>query len=147
METIVRNAMVEDKERLILFLEAADLGTIGVEEGIDYFLLVENEAGAIQATIGIEPLGDVGLLRSLAMTEGMTENDLLLIFEQMLALAREKQLRSLYLATNKPISIPFFAMLGFAKVDKEKLPEQLYQSGHVKNILIVDNSLFMSLNL
>lgn len=147
METIIRSAEVKDVKKLISFLQKASLGTEGVEESIEYFLLLEDEQGSIHATLGIEPLGSVGLLRSLVMTESATEKDLLMIFDQMLKLSREKQLQRLYLATNKETSLPFFSMLGFEKEDKEYLPEELLLSQHVKHILNVDNSLFMVLTI
>lgn len=147
VETMVRCAQVEDVRKLVNFLEKANLGTDGVEEAVDYFLLLEDEAGNIQATLGIEPHGPVGLLRSLAITSRASEKELLLIFEQMLLLAKEKQMQSLYLATNKKGSVQFFEMMGFQQVEREKLHEKIFDSAHVQHILTVDNSLFMELKL
>lgn len=147
VEAIVRCAQSEDANRLISFLQEAKLGTEGVKESIEYFLLLENQEGRIQATLGIEPLGKVGLLRSLVMTQGTNEKDLMMIFEQMLKLAHEKKIESLYLATNKETSLSFFAMLGFKKEGKETLPQELFRSEHVKHITTVDNSFFMVLSL
>lgn len=144
---MVRCAQVEDKHRLISFLQEANLGTEGIEETIEYFLIMEDEDRRIRATLGIEPLGEVGLLRSLAVTSQAGENDLLIIFEQMLKLAREKQLVQLFLATNKNSSIHFFSLLGFEMEEQSNLPQELFRSEHVKHILNVDNSLFMRLNL
>lgn len=147
METIVRCAQTEDIQRLIAFLNEASLGTDGVEESIEFFLIMEDENGRINATLGIEPLGKYGLLRSLAITQQASESDLMLIFNQMLKLAREKELESLYLATNKHSSLPFFSLIGFEQEKKENLPQELFSSDHVNHILTVDNSLFMVLNL
>lgn len=147
VEMIVRCAQAGDKEKLISFLEKANLGTAGVEESIDYFLLLEDEKGQVQATLGIEPLGEHGLLRSLAVTPKTGENELLFIFEEMFKLAREKELKSLFLATNKHTSLSFFTVLGFEKEEKENLPQVLFNSDHVKHILNVDNSVFMVLKL
>lgn len=144
---MVRCAQVEDVKKLVNFLEKANLGTDGVEEAVDYFLLLEDEAGNIQATLGIEPHGRVGLLRSLAITSQASEKELLLIFEQMLLLARDKQMQSLYLATNKKGSVQFFEMMGFQQVEKKALHEKIFESAHVQHILTVDNSLFMELKL
>lgn len=147
VEAIVRCAQAVDKDKLISFLHEANLGTEGVEEAIEYFLIMEDEQSSIQATLGIEPFGSFGLLRSLAMTSRAKENDLFIIFEQMLKLAREKQVMSLYLATNKPSSVQFFKLLGFEMVDQRDLPQKLFTSEHVNHILNVDNSLFMELKL
>lgn len=147
MESTIRCAEALDKQRLLSFLTEARLETSGVEEFIDYFLLLENEDGSIRATLGIEPLGEIGLLRSLVMTSRTSEKDILLMFEQMLVLARDKQLQTLYLATNKEASLPFFMALGFVKTEKEDLPEGISLSTHGNHLLTVDNSVFLMLNL
>jgi len=147
MEAVVRCAKVEDVKKLTSFLEKANLGTEGVKEAVDYFLLLEDGSGSIQATLGIEPHGAVGLLRSLAITGDASEREILLIFEQMLLLANEKHMEALYLATNKHSSVQFFEMIGFQKVERESLNKNILSSAHVKHILTVDNSLFMELRL
>ncbi|KAB2336498.1 hypothetical protein F7731_08970 [Cytobacillus depressus] len=147
MADFIRYAGADDRERLTIFLDQAKLNTDGLEHSIDYFLIMENEEREVRATLGIEPLGKVGLLRSLVMTKEMSENDLFILFEQILRLAREKQLQSLYLSSNKRASIAFFQMLGFEEVDKKSLPEELYVSDHVKHILTVDNSFFLKLSI
>ncbi|MDZ5471797.1 hypothetical protein SM124_08555 [Bacillus sp. 31A1R] len=147
METIVRCAKTEDTNKLTTFLENASLSAEGIEQAIDYFLVLEDDKGNINATLGIEPLGEIGLLRSLVMTSKTSEKELLMMFEQMLLLARDKHLKSLYLATNKSGTLPFFSMMGFVKEEKNLLPEELFQSDHVKHILTVDNSLFMKLTI
>lgn len=147
METTVRCAQPVDRTRLISFLNQANLGTEGVEESIDFFLIMEDENNSIQATLGIEPLGKIGLLRSLAMTSQANEHDLFMIFEQMLKLSKEKKLEKLYLATNKSTTIPFFSLLGFKREELSLLPKELFRSQHVNHILNVDNSIFMVLEL
>lgn len=147
METIVRCAQAVDKGRLISFLSQANLGIEGVEESIEFFLIMEDENSRIQATLGIEPIGKIGLLRSLAMTTQANENDLFVIFEQMLKLSKEKKLEKLYLATNKSTTLPFFSLLGFKREEFSLLPKELFRSQHVSHILNVDNSTFMVLEL
>ena len=147
MAAYIRCAAEEDVDKVRDFLEQARLNAEGIAEAIDYFLIMETEDEQIKATLGIEPLGTIGLLRSLAMTKDMSENDLFILFEQTLMLARDRQLQTLYLSTNKKASVSFFHLLGFQEVDKESLPEKLYESDHVKHILTVDNSLFLKLTL
>ncbi|WP_075983198.1 GNAT family N-acetyltransferase [Bacillus massilinigeriensis] len=147
METLVRGGKVEDVDKLIAFLNEARVGTEGVESGIEYFLIMEDKDGNIKATLGIEPLGSYGLLRSLVMTSVLKEQDILVMFEQILRLARERQLTTLYLATNKSKSLDFFQVIGFEKEETEELPKELMHSKHVQYILSVDNSVFMRLNL
>ena len=68
MDMVIRRAKAEDLSKLISFLGQAKVGTNGVEKTIDCFLMIEDEMGNLQATIGIEPLGQVGLIRSLVMS-------------------------------------------------------------------------------
>jgi N-acetylglutamate synthase-like GNAT family acetyltransferase len=147
METMIRMATEQDLATLVDFLEKANLGTEGVRETIEYFLLMEDESGRLRATLGVEPFGGNGLLRSLVFTSGVKENEILTLFEQILRLTKEKNISSLFLATNKQASVPFFEMLGFSVMEEEDLPEDLYQSEHIKNILTVDNSVFLKFQL
>jgi N-acetylglutamate synthase-like GNAT family acetyltransferase len=148
METgVVRCAQLEDMDRLAAFLEAANLSTDGIKDAIEYFLIMENDSGDIKATLGIEPHGEVGLLRSLVMSASASENDLFVLFEQILMLARDRNLNSLYLASNKRNSLDFFRLLGFKQEETEQLPEVLFESDHVKHILTVDNSFFLKLSM
>lgn len=147
METMIRMATEKDLPTLVDFLEKANLGTEGVKETIEYFLLMEDESGKLKATLGIEPFGSNGLLRSLVVTAGMGENEILMLFERILKLTKEKNISSLFLATNKATSVPFFEMLGFSAIEEVGLPDELYQSEHIKNILGVDNAWFLKLDM
>jgi N-acetylglutamate synthase-like GNAT family acetyltransferase len=147
METMIRMATEQDLPNLVNFLEKANLGTEGVKETVEYFLLMEDENGSLRATLGVEPFGENGLLRSLVISAGMKENEILALFEQILRLTKEKNISNLFLATNKHTSVPFFEMLGFSTIEEEDLPEVLYQSEHIKNILTVDNSVFLKFQM
>ena len=145
MNSVIRRAEVQDIQSLVAFLEKAGLNTEGVAETMDSFLIMEDEHGRIEATIGMEPFGDMGLLRSLVMTAQMSENDLFLLFEQMFLLAKEKGMKDIFMATNKLGAMKLVEILGFQQVDKTDLPETLCQSEHVQHILTVDNSAFLKL--
>ncbi|MBS4190078.1 hypothetical protein KHA94_07655 [Bacillus sp. FJAT-49705] len=146
MEAIIKCAGSEDLSRLELFLQKANLSTEGIQKSIDYFLIMENKMTEMKATIGIEPIGKIGLLRSLAITKGSSEKELFLLFEQILKLAKDKQLETLYLASNKKNSLEFFRLLGFVQ-ETSDLPAALHESEHVKHILTVDNSYFLKLSI
>ncbi|WP_313770656.1 hypothetical protein [Bacillus sp. S/N-304-OC-R1] len=147
MTAFIRCAAVDDVEKLRDFLDQAKLNSEGIESAIDYFLIMESNVGEIKATLGIEPLGTIGLLRSLVMTKDMSENDVFILFEQILMLAKDRGLQELYLSSNKKASVSFFQLLGFKEAKKESLPDELYESDHVKHILTVDNSFFLKLSL
>lgn len=147
MEAIIRCAGVEDATRLEVFLDKANLSTDGLNESIGYFLIMENDFGDIIGTLGIEPLGKWGLLRSLAVTSDVTEKGLFVLFEHILLLAKDLKLESLYLATNKKSLVELFRLMGFTEEETKSLPDALYESEHVKYILTVDNSFFLKLSI
>ena len=84
-----------------------------------------------------------GLLRSLVVTASISENDLLSLFREMFLLAKNKEIKDLYLATNKLGAMKFVEVLGFEPVDKDHIPMAFSSSEHVKHILTVDNSVFL----
>ncbi|NRD77197.1 hypothetical protein HPT25_06760 [Bacillus sp. BRMEA1] len=148
MPGIIRKAMKEDLSILEEFLIRANLGTSGIsDEDACSFLLLENESGVLEGTLGMETIAEYGFLRSLVVKPGQVEKEIIVLFEQMVKLAKSKGMRSLFLATNKIVTLPFFNMLGFEKVEREELPKEFYQSEHIRHVLNVDNSLFLKFSL
>ena len=148
MQALIRCANKEDLGALREFLTRANLGTEGLtEETVEYFLLLEDEDGTIKGTLGIEALAECGLLRSLVVSPGQAEKDIVLLITQMMQLAKEKGMRSLFLATNKGVALPFFELLGFVKVGRDQLPAELYSLEHIRQVFSVDNSLFLKFSL
>ncbi|WP_160724197.1 GNAT family N-acetyltransferase [Bacillus sp. USDA818B3_A] len=148
MQALIRKANQEDLENLREFLTRARLGTDGLTaETIDYFLLLENEDGTICGSLGIEAFRENGMLRSLVVTPGQADKEIFVLFEQMVKLAKEKGIKSLFLATNKSVALPFFELMGFQKVDRETLPTEFQNSAHIRHVLNVDNSLFLKFSL
>lgn len=144
MQAQIRSAARKDLQRLKQFLVRAGLSIGGLsEETIEYFLMMEDEEGNLYGTLGIEKFGEKGLLRSLVITSGKVEEDLLLLFQQAFQYAREKQITQLFLATNKQNAIPFFQVMGFRVIDQRELPKDLVDSPHILSILTVDNSVFL----
>ncbi|MGF2618246.1 hypothetical protein FZC84_19830 [Rossellomorea vietnamensis] len=139
----IRRALEKDSERIKRFLERAELSTVGIEDSIDNFLIVENEAFEIEGTLGLEILERTGLLRSLVVKPTMDGDDLFALFQNILQLGREKQLSTLYLVSNKQASVQFFHLLGFQQVDKSKCVEELQQFTHAKAVSTVDNCTIM----
>ena len=93
------------------------------------------------------PSQEFGLLRSLAVTTGQADKDILLLFDQMLQLAKDKGMRGLFLATNKGAALGFFELLGFKPVDSGRFTCEFYNSEHIRHVLNVDNSLFLKFSL
>jgi N-acetylglutamate synthase-like GNAT family acetyltransferase len=148
MQALIRSANQGDLGKLREFLSRANLGTDGLTaETVEYFLLLEDEAGAIKGTLGIEAFAEYGLLRSLAISPGLAEKDIYILINQMMQLAKEKGMKSVFLATNKGGALTFFELLGFRRVDKDELPAEFYHSEHIRHVFNVDNSLFLKFSI
>jgi N-acetylglutamate synthase-like GNAT family acetyltransferase len=148
MKTLIRQANKEDLEGLRKFLERANLGSDGLTgESVSSFLLLEDEAGGLKGSLGMEVFEEFGLLRSLVVSAGQAEKEIFMLFDQMVALAKEKGMKSLFLATNKGAALPFFELMGFEKIGRGELPAGFYQSEHIRQVLNVDNSVFLKFNL
>jgi len=148
MQALIRSATKEDLNHLQEFLKRAGLGTDGLsEETTQYFLLLEDEDKTLRGTLGIEPFAETGLLRSLVVSPGQAEKDIYLLIQQMMVLAKDKGMKSLFLATNKGTARPFFELLGFKPVDRTELPAEFSHSEHIRHVLNVDNSLFLKFSL
>jgi N-acetylglutamate synthase-like GNAT family acetyltransferase len=148
MKTLIRQANKEDLEGLRKFLERANLGSDGLTgESVSSFLLLEDEAGGLKGSLGMEVFEEFGLLRSLVVSAGQAEKEIFMLFDQMVALAKEKGMKSLFLATNKGAALPFFELMGFEKIGRGELPVGFYQSEHIRQVLNVDNSVFLKFNL
>jgi N-acetylglutamate synthase-like GNAT family acetyltransferase len=148
MQAVIRKADKQDLGNLTAFLTKANLGTDGVtEETVGYFLLLEDLDGNIKGSLGMEAFAGFGMLRSLVVSPGQAEKEIFILFTHMLKLAKEKEMASLYLATNKRVAVPFFELLGFQKVEREEIPSEFHSSDHIRHILNVDNSLFLKFSL
>ena len=148
MASFIRKAGKEDLDKLREFLERANLGTDGVnEESIGCFLLLEDEEGALQGTLGMEAYTNFGMLRSLVVTSGQAQKEIFVLFDQMVQLAKEKGMQSVFLATNKSATLPFFELMGFQRIGRGDLPQEFYGSKHIRHVLNVDNSLFLKFSL
>jgi N-acetylglutamate synthase-like GNAT family acetyltransferase len=148
MQALIRCGNQQDLGKLREFLERAGLGTEGLtEETIEYFLLLEDEDGTIKGTLGMETFLGNGMLRSLVVSPGQAEKDIYLLINQMMKLAKDKGLERVFLATNKGGALAFFELLGFQMVNQEELPVPLLESEHIRQVLNVDNSLFLKFAL
>lgn len=92
---------------------------VGTSEGLRFFGCVQD--GALVGAVGLERYGQVGLLRSLAVTPSRRGRGigyaLVACVEEE---ARSHGLRSLYLLTTTAGA--FFARLGYQRADREDAP-------------------------
>ncbi|EKN66602.1 hypothetical protein BABA_15872 [Neobacillus bataviensis LMG 21833] len=148
MQALIRKANKQDLAGLREFLSRANLGTDGLnDETVDYFLVLENEDGALRGSLGMEAFAENGLLRSLVVSPGQADKEIFLLFDQMVQLAKDRGMKSLFLATNKNAAMPFFELMGFQRIGRGELPVEFYGSEHIRHVLNVDNSLFLKFSL
>lgn len=145
MFKVIRKANETDLTKLRTFLEKAGISQDGIEvDSIDSFLLLENEVGDVEASIGIEKVGQGGLLRSLVITPSLKQAEIIQLFHQVGECAADKKMQDLYLVTNKPLTLDFFHLLGFEIADKNRMPTELRQSKHFLQSIEMENTTFMT---
>jgi N-acetylglutamate synthase-like GNAT family acetyltransferase len=143
MATIIRAAESKDLNEMKSFLGQAKVSTKGLEEQIDHFILMEDLDGSLLGTLGIRRIEQDGLLRSLVISPKVEKTNILEMFQQILKLAKDKELERLYLATNKIVSIEFFTLLGFHRKELDVIPRHILDSEHVTESLQVEETVIM----
>lgn len=143
MTTVIRAAETKDVQVMKSFLGQANVSTKGLEEQIDHFVVMEDANGSLLGTLGIQRIEQDGLLRSLVISKAADKTNILDMFRQILMLAREKELNRLYLATNKIVSIEFFALMGFNRKNLKDVPDHIRFSEHVMETLNLEETVIM----
>ncbi|UTE77579.1 GNAT family N-acetyltransferase [Rossellomorea sp. KS-H15a] len=146
MLKVIRQATNEDIHEVVAFLTKAGLSTEGIKHSIDCFLVVEDEENRLIGTLGIEVQGKIGLLRSLVVTSSFESEELFALFQEILKLAKEKDLKRLYLISNRKASLAFFDLLGFQQ-EADPGVDELENFIHAKKLSTVDNCITMKLDL
>ncbi|WP_299746472.1 GNAT family N-acetyltransferase [Rossellomorea sp. y25] len=146
MLKVIRQATQEDIHEVVAFLTKAGLSTEGIKNSVDCFLVVEDSEKQLIGTLGIEVQDKIGLLRSLVVTSSFESEELFALFQEILKLAKEKELTRLYLISNRKASLNFFDLLGFQQ-EKEPFVDELKNFVHAKKLSTVDNCIAMRLDL
>ncbi|WP_078543415.1 GNAT family N-acetyltransferase [Litchfieldia alkalitelluris] len=147
MRENIRIATENDIDVVKDFLGRSEVSSEGVESIIDHFIIMEDELGKLQATLGVERIGKDGLLRSLVVTSNIEQTQILTLFKSAVSLAKHKEMQDLYLVTNREASVVFFTMLGFSRVDEVEIPETVLYSQHIRQIAQTDQAIFMKTSL
>ena len=132
-ETNIQKARIEDWSEIEELLASCHLPSDDItEDHLEHFRLIKN-AGRLQAVVGLELYGKYGLLRSLAVREQHRSKG----WGKMLArhvesYAREQNLERLFLLTTT--ADQFFERLGYTRINRSNLPEQIRQSSQFKDI-------------
>jgi amino-acid N-acetyltransferase len=132
MSFLIRPAEVGELPDVLRLLAESKLPVEGVAEHLDGFLVGE-EAGNVVGVIGCERYGDVGLLRSLAVTRSARGRQWgRRLLESLMAQTRQEDLRALYLLTETAEG--FFARFGFQTVPRDSLDPRLQASRELQGV-------------
>lgn len=143
MITNFQQAEEKDVIELEQFLTSANVSAEGVRPHFKYYLLARDTAGKMIATVGLEPMKSIGLLRSFVFDASFPHESIPALLQQILLIAKNGNLHSVYLATNKQSSLSLFEALGFRQIEAEELPAVYYASEHGKQLAGMDNCCFM----
>jgi amino-acid N-acetyltransferase len=119
----IRRARAADAAQVLALLAAEELPAEGVEDGLEGFLVAE-EDGRVVGVIGIEVHGECGLLRSAAVDPAWRSRGVgAALTRAALSEARERGVPALYLLTTSAAA--YFARHGFAAVPRGAAPEEI----------------------
>lgn len=115
-----------DLPAVLALLRECGLLEIGVAESIESFVVVRS-AHAVIGCAGLEPYGDLGLLRSVAVRATARGSGLgRELVARVTAAARGLGLRELFLLTTT--APRFFEALGFEPLPRSSVPPQIAES-------------------
>ncbi len=121
-----RPCTIGDISRVEALLKVVDLPLDGVAEGITRFILAENGSDIV-AVAGLELYADCGLLRSVAVKPGMQRHGIgRQLVGKVIENAKAYGVRRLFLLTET--AEPFFAKMGFVRVQREEVDESVRKS-------------------
>lgn len=125
-KTKIEKALTADLDQVSALLRENGLPTAGVEALLPN-LLVIREGRRIIGCAGLEIYGQAGLLRSVAVSRDRRNKGIgTLLTRAVLDLAREKQIRRLFLLTTTASG--FFQKLGFREVEKKAVDSAVKNS-------------------
>lgn len=132
-----------DLAKLASFVEKAGVSSEGFESLLDYFVMMENGENEAVACMGVKPVDEHGLLRSLVISDKLKQAHILTLFQSIQTLAEQKGLTHLYLVTNKEASVQFLSIMGFEEIEKASIPQQLLSLNHMRESLKEANAKVM----
>ena len=128
----IRPARPDECARVALFLKHHELAIDDIDPTLPGFF-VADEGGDLVGTVGVELLGKLGLLRSLAVSrtsqgQGLGKQ----LYEQALKYAKAHGIEKLYLLTTTAET--FFAHNGFVRIERQTVPEEIKQTEQYSRI-------------
>lgn len=128
----IHPATEADRTAIVRLLQEAQLPTQDLPPHLTHFR-VAKEGETLLGTVGIEPLGEVALLRSLAVTpscqgSGLGKN----LYGAAWALAKNLHIRALCLITTTAGG--FFEKQGFERVDRASVPMAIQETAQFSGV-------------
>lgn len=122
----------EDEESVGRLLSQYGLPFSDITEHLPHFILAKN-GDCIVGVVGLEVMGEFGLLRSLAvapsyLTKGLGKT----LYEKILTHAQDAGVRELYLLTTSAES--YFSKQGFDRVARHVVPESIQSTQEFSNL-------------
>jgi amino-acid N-acetyltransferase len=115
---------MDDLPAVLALLKEAGLPSEGVVDHFPEAYVVIRDGEAIRAVAGLEPYGEAGLLRSVAVSPAARRRGLgLAITETLLRDAVDRGFRQVFLLTTT--AADFFRKLGFIETVREEAPVEM----------------------
>ncbi len=112
-----------DVAQIKQLLSVCGLPSEDIDRHLDHFIVGKKD-GEFAGVIGVEPLGEAGLLRSLAVAEPYRSIGIAkALYSRLVGYARMKGIKSLYLLTLT--AKDYFSKLGFAPIERGPVPEEV----------------------
>lgn len=129
---LIRPAEERDMSAVLELLEGCDLPTDDIgERPIDFLLAVDG--GQLAGVAGLEPLGDVALLRSVAVAANARGLEVARrLCADLLEDADALECHAVYLLTLD--ASDYFAQFGFAEVAREQVPEAVRETAEFSQL-------------
>jgi amino-acid N-acetyltransferase len=139
----IRSATLDDLDRICTLLTSAQLPTVGVNDHVGDFLVVEREQDALHndlqdeqqhgivAAVGLERYGDAALLRSMVVHEAVMGSGLgTRLVHAVEQHAKSRNVGTLVLLTTT--ADRWFATLGYEHITRGDVPLALLQSAEFR---------------
>ncbi|WP_017756618.1 GNAT family N-acetyltransferase [Calidifontibacillus oryziterrae] len=124
---VIRKATSNDIAAIEQVVGQAGLQTNGITENIGNFLIMENGYDQlITAVVGFELHNNIGLLRSLVMSDQSDHVTVLQLIKAVLQYANNNGIKQLYLCTLHSSTIALFEMIGFKIEENTPIDIQLF---------------------
>lgn len=132
MTTQIRTATKDDQARIVELLQASELPTSDLADCQPEFVLIEDGAELV-GTGGIQILGDVALLRSVAILKNKQKSGLgSSLLSELERHAAARGIHELVLLTQTAEA--FFAHHGYVRVDRASVPSSIQSTAEFRSL-------------